>query len=240
VLQRAQGAGVSAIVNICTDKPTLERGLELAQRYPWVYTVASTTPHDIEKEGEALFPLMAHHAKAGNLVAVGETGLDYYYKHSDPQLQRYFLRRYLHLALECELPVVIHCREAFVDLFEMLDVEYITGGRHAPGVLHCFTGTVNEAEEVFKRDWYLSLSGIVTFKKSEILREVAKMAPLNRLLVETDAPYLAPQSRRGYQNEPSYIKETVMTIASVKNIPVEEVMAATTANACHLFGLEIL
>lgn len=237
VLQRAQEAGVGAIINICTDMLTLERGLELANRYSWVYTAASTTPHDVEKEGEALFPLMAYHAKAGHLVAVGETGLDYYYKHSDPQLQKHFLRRYLQLALECRLPVVIHCREAFADLFDVLDADYMEGGRYAPGVLHCFTGTVLEAEEVFKRGWYLSLSGIVTFKKSDILREVAKMAPLDRLLIETDTPYLAPQSKRGSQNEPSLIGETAAVIAAVRSIPVEEVVAATAVNARTLFGI---
>ena len=119
---------------------------------------------------------MEHHARCGDLVAVGETGIDYFHHHSPPDLQKEFLRRYLHLALECRLPVVIHCREAFADFFTILDAEYTVGGKHAPGVLHCFTpGTEAEADdEVIKRGWYLSLSGIVTFKKSDVLRAVAK------------------------------------------------------------------
>lgn len=237
ILARAQGAGVTTVVNICTDGDTLAKGLLLAQQNPWIHTVASTTPHDVESEGEQLFPLMAHHARNGDLVAVGETGLDYHYQHSNPILQKQFLRRYLHLALECHLPVVIHCRDAFADFFEILDAEYVVNQRHAPGVLHCFTGTIQEAEEVIKRGWYLSLSGIVTFKKSGALREVAKMVPLDQLLIETDAPYLAPQGKRGQLNEPSYLPETAAVIATLKGISITELAEATYQNGCRLFNL---
>lgn len=238
ILERAGKNGITDIVNICTDAITLERGLALSKKYPWVHNVAATTPHDVDKEGELLFPLMEKHARNGDLVAVGETGLDYYYEHSPKELQQHFLRRYLHLALECNLPVVIHCREAFKDFFTILDSDYIINGKHAPGVLHCFTGTVEEAEEVIKRNWYLSLSGIVTFKKSTVLREVAKIVPLDRLLIETDAPYLAPQSHRGKTNEPAFLPETAAVIAEVKGITVEDVAKATSANARELFRLK--
>lgn len=238
VILRAKQASLSAIVNICTDAKTLAHGMELAQKHPRIYNVAATTPHDVDQEGELLFPLMAQHAREKKLVAVGETGLDYHYHHSTPETQQKFLRRYLHLALECKLPVVIHCREAFTDFFQILDAEYTTNGKHAPGVLHCFTGTVKEAEEVIKRGWFLSLSGIVTFKKSEELKEVAKIVPLDQLLIETDTPYLAPQSKRGRQNEPSYLPEIAAHIASLRQISTEEVAQATCMNACHLFGFD--
>jgi TatD DNase family protein len=237
VLVRAKTAGLEAIVNICTDALTLERGIELAKKYPWIYNTAATTPHDVEKEGEQMFSGIAQHARSGNLVAIGETGLDYHYNHSAPEIQRHFLKRYLHLALECHLPIVIHCRDAFKDFFEILDAEYLVNNRHAPGVLHCFTGTIEEAQEVLDRGWYLSLSGIVTFKKSEELREVAKMTPLSQLLIETDTPYLAPQGKRGRQNEPSYLPETASLVAKVKNIPLEELAKATVANAMNLFQI---
>jgi len=237
ILERSQQAGVAAIVNICTDDITLERGLLLAKKYPWVYNTAATTPHDVEKEGEILFPLMEKHARQGDLVAIGETGLDYYYHYADPTMQQHFLRRYLQLALETSLPVVIHCREAFKDFFQILDSDYKLNNRHAPGVLHCFTGTANEAESVIERGWFLSLSGIVTFKKSELLREVAKIVPLDQLLIETDAPYLAPQSKRGSINEPAYLLETAAVIAAIKDISIEEIAAATSANARRLFKL---
>ena len=141
----------------------------------------------------------------------------------------------MHLALECELPIVIHCRDAFADFFQIIDEEYPVNKK---GVLHCFTGTLEEAKEVVKRDWYLSLSGIVTFKRSEELREVAKIVPLDQLLIETDTPYLAPQSRRGKQNEPSYLPETAKLIADVKGISLEELAKATANNATELFKLK--
>jgi TatD DNase family protein len=233
MLSRARAAKLDAIVNICTNESSLKNGLELREKYPWVYNVASTTPHDVVADGERLFPLMAHHARNGDLVAVGETGLDYHYYQETKELQKEFLVRYLHLALECQLPVVIHCRDAFADFFEIIDKEY----KGSPGVLHCFTGTVQEAEEVIKRGWYLSLSGIVTFKKSEELRVVAKKVPLDKLLIETDTPYLAPQKHRGKQNEPAFLPETAQLIADVRGIPLAELAASTSSNAKSFFNI---
>ena len=178
---------------------------------------------------------MAHHARNGDLVAVGETGLDYHYTHSKRETQQQFLRRYLALALECNLPVIIHCREAFADLFAILDDAYGS----SKGVLHCFTGTCDEARAVIARGWCLSLSGIVTFKKSEQLRAVAKETPLTQLLIETDTPYLAPQSRRGQPNEPAYLEETAQMIADIKGIPLKEVAEQTRHNAEALFQLNM-
>ncbi len=197
IIARALHAGVGAIVNICIDLASLERGLELSLRYPSIYQAAATHPHDVGQAGETEFPIMAETARKGLLKAIGEIGLDYHYSHSSKEIQQEFLRRYFHLALECRLPVIIHCREAFSDFFSILDQEYCINGRPAPGVLHCFTGNSLEAEEVLKRGWYLSLSGIVTFKKSIELQEIAKEVPLSQLLIETDSPFLAPQKRRG-------------------------------------------
>lgn len=237
ILERAQKANVKAIVNICTGLTNLQRGLELQQRCPWIFNAACTHPHDVEKEGEQVFSIMAQHAKSGQLVAVGETGLDYHYEHSNREIQKTFLRKYLQLALECKLPVIIHCREAFADFFEILDQEYQVNNKYAPGVLHCFSGNLQEAEQVIKRGWYLSLSGIVTFKKSEELREVAKIVPLEQLLIETDSPYLAPQSKRGKTNEPAFLPEVAEAVARAKNLSVAEVAQATSNNACRLFKI---
>lgn len=237
VLQRAQLAGVTQIINICTDLLSLERGLALSKSHPWIHQAAATTPHDVEKEGEEVFHIIANAAKKGLLKAVGETGLDYFYQHSQKSIQKDFLRRYLRLALECDLPVIIHCREAFSDFFEILDEEYRVKGSYGPGVLHCFTGTLAEAYEVLNRGWFLSLSGIVTFKKSIELQEIARQVPLGQLLIETDSPFLAPQTYRGKQNEPAFLKETAGFIASLKQIEVSEVMKTTTSNAQRLFRL---
>lgn len=233
MIARAKEQHVQAIINICTDRLSLEKGLLLAKKYPMVHNAGATTPHDVAKEGEELFPLFQEHAKKKHFVAVGETGLDYFYEHSPKQVQIAFLLKYLQLAVECHLPVIFHCREAFHDLFAITDSEY----KGKPAVLHCFTGTMQEAEGVLKRGWYLSLSGIITFKKSSSLREVAKRVPLDRLLIETDSPYLAPDSKRGKTNEPSYIPEIAAVIAKEKGVTMEEIANATTANARKFFNL---
>jgi len=233
VLARARLAQVSYILNICTDPESLKEGLFLATQHPWIKNAGATTPHDVAEEGEEAFPLFSAAAKGKKLAAVGETGLDYHYAYSPKEIQKQFLKRYLHLAAETHLPVIFHCREAFSDLFSVVDSEYPA---QAPAVLHCFTGTIQEAEQVIKRGWYLSLSGIVTFKKSEPLREVAKMVPLSQLLIETDTPYLAPQSQRGKPNEPSFIPEIAAAIAAAKGIAPEQVALATAENAKRLFS----
>lgn len=234
VIQRAKENHIRNVINICTDQESLEKGIELAERIPWIFNSGATTPHDVEKLGEKDFPVFAKMARTKKLKAVGETGLDYYYEHSNKETQKKFLIKYFHLALETDLPLVIHCREAFEDLFSFANSEY----KSSKAVLHCFTGTMKEAEKVLERNWFLSLSGIVTFKKSEGLREVAKEVPLDQLLIETDSPYLAPQKYRGKKNEPSYLIETLKEIAAVKNMEVSELALITTQNAKRFFSLD--
>ena len=231
ILDRARLAHVSSILNICTDPETLRQGILLSSRHSHIQNAGATTPHDVAIEGDSSFPIFEAAAREGKLRAIGETGLDYHYEHSPKELQQRFLKRYLHLAISTRLPVIFHCREAFRDLFTIVDAEY-----KGSAILHCFTGSVQEAEEVLKRGWYLSLSGIVTFKKSESLRKIAKMVPLSQLLIETDTPYLAPESHRGQPNEPSFLPETAQCIASAKGVSLEEVSSATAENAKQLFG----
>jgi TatD DNase family protein len=229
ILERAKEAGVDRIVNICTCRSTLQEGLKLK-----LTNAGATTPHDVEKDGEADFPIFEEAAKSGLLAAIGETGLDYHYLHSDRKVQQKFLVRYLHLAAETKLPVIFHCREAFTDLFSIADQEY---PKNAPAILHCFTGTKEEAEAVFERGWYLSFSGIITFKKSENLRKITNSAPLKQILIETDTPYLAPQSKRGKQNEPAFILETAHCIATTRGISLESIANHTRENGNKLFPL---
>lgn len=228
ILTRAKQAGISHIVNICTSIPTLERGIALNKKYPWVLNTASTTPHDVDVFGESDFQTMENAAKDGLLAAIGETGLDYYYSHSSVENQKKFLKKYAGLAKKYNLPLVIHCRNAFQDLFSLLENQNNV-------LLHCFTGTLDEAKEVVRRGWMLSLSGIVTFKKSIELQEVAKWMPLENLLIETDAPYLSPQSKRGKTNEPSFLPETAKKIAELKEIPDEIIRNITANNALTFF-----
>jgi len=231
VIARAQNAGVEKIINICTDHKSLEEGLKLAEKNKVIYNTAATTPHDVEKEGETFFPIVE--ASVGKLVAIGETGLDYFYEHSPKKLQQHFLSRYFDLALKVKLPIIFHCRDAFADLFAIADEQY----RGHSAVLHCFTGTLEEARSCLDRGWFISFSGIITFKKSELLREIVKFVPLDRLFIETDAPYLAPQSRRGKQNEPANVVEIAQKIAELKEISLQEVEKVTNQNITQFFAL---
>lgn len=236
VIENAKKNGVEKIINICTDTITLQRGVELEKKYPWIKTAAATTPHDVDTEGDSVFPIIETAAKEKQLIAIGETGLDYYYQHSDKKNQQKFLVKYLHLAMQTHLPVIIHCREAFEDLFSIVSQEY---DKKARLILHCFTGSEKEAEKALQKGFYISLSGIVTFKKSTALQEVAKMVPLSQLLIETDSPYLTPQSQRGKQNEPMFIRETASCIAQLKNLSVEQLAKHTYDNACRVFSLNL-
>lgn len=208
------------------------KGLLLSKRHPWVFNAAATTPHDVDKEGELFFSRVEECAREKKLVAIGETGLDYHYEHSSREKQKEFLIRYFALAVETRLPVIFHCREAFGDLFEIADHYY----KGKPAVLHCFTGTLEEAKGCLERGWHISISGIATFKKSQALRDVAAFVPLKSLFIETDTPYLAPLSKRGKQNEPSFIDETAKVVAEARGIPVEELAEATAENAARFFS----
>lgn len=230
IMDRARHAGVTHVLNICTDLDSLNAGLALKEE--GLLNAGATPPHDVDAEGEKFFGHFMKAARDKKLAAIGETGLDYHYQHSDRKTQQHFLVRYLHLAAELKLPVIFHCREAFQDLFTLVDAEY---PKKAPAVLHCFTGTQEEADGVLQRGWHLSISGIVTFKKSEELRTIAKTVPLKQLLLETDAPYLAPQSKRGKVNEPAYIGETAACLAAVRGELVAEIAHATRENAMRLF-----
>lgn len=230
MLERAEQHQVKAIVNVCTDQHSLDKGLALGKRHRWVFNAAAATPHDVDKIGDTFFPIVARCAREGRLIAIGETGLDYHYEHSPKELQKEHLSRYLELAMETKLPLIFHCREAFEDLFQ------VCKGKHFAAVLHCFTGTLEEAKGCLERGWIVSFSGIVTFKNSVALREVAKYVPLDQMVIETDTPYLAPQSKRGKTNEPCYVVETAEVIAQVKGITTKEVGLATAKSAAQLFS----
>jgi TatD DNase family protein len=232
VVERAKRAGIESIVNICTDMESLSRGLELSAEHDWIFCTAATTPHDVTQEGESFFPHVERAAFQKQLIAIGESGLDFAYEHSPRALQLSFLIRYFELAFRAKLPLVLHCREAFEDLFITADEHY----RHLPALIHCFTGNLEEAKGALDRGWYLSFSGIVTFKNAENLRAVARYVPLDRLLIETDSPYLAPQSHRGLTNEPAWVVEVGEQIAKIKNLSSREVALATKNNAHQFFS----
>ncbi|MGR3973922.1 MAG: TatD family hydrolase [Candidatus Rhabdochlamydia sp.] len=234
VVARAQQSHVDMIVNICTDSTSLRQGLELCLRYPWIVNAAAATPHDVAEIGDHFFQEVSQAAHDELLVAIGETGLDYYSSKAPKDVQEKHLINYLELASQHNLPLIFHCREAFDDLFTITDRR----GEPIQAVLHCFTGTIQEAAECLKRGWLISVSGIVTFKNSKLLQQVIQECPLESLVIETDAPYLAPQSKRGRRNEPSYVIETAQMIADLKQLSLEEVAAVTTNNAHQFFSFQ--
>ncbi|MBM3191965.1 MAG: TatD family deoxyribonuclease [Chlamydiae bacterium] len=233
LIARAQALGVKAIVNICTDQLSAERGLELAKRYEGIYNVGATTPHDVEELGEQDFVFFEKLAEDKKLVAIGETGLDYHYEHSAKPLQQQYLIRYFELATRLNLPIVVHCREAFEDLFALAKDYY----RDRPLLLHCFTGSKEEAKRALDLGWKISFSGIVTFKKSQSLQDVARFVPLEAMLIETDSPYLAPQSKRGQVNEPSFLVETAQYLAELKEVPFNTFASICTQNTLAFFSI---
>lgn len=217
------------IVNIATDIDSLIKGIELKKKYSKIFNTCATTPHDVKGDWvkpEALLPFR------DDIVAIGETGLDYFYEHSPKDLQKQVFITYLKLAKEWNKPVVIHCRDAFSDLFDIMD-NHFAGGR---AILHCFTGTLDEAKEGLKRGYLVSFSGIVTFKKSVELCEVAKEVPLNSMLIETDCPYLAPQPYRGRRNEPMFLEATCAYLARLKEITFDQMALETARNAENIFA----
>ena len=234
ILEKALEANVTDIMDIAVDSDSLEKGKRLQKENssPKILLAAATTPHDLSSPEDPFFPIVKKEAQAGTLSAIGECGLEYFHCPDTKVWQQEVFMRYASLAFEEKLPLIVHCRDAFHTLFSLLKAF----PPELTGVIHCFTGTFDEAVALLDKGWYLSFSGIVTFTKSKDLQDVVKRIPMERILVETDAPYLAPQSKRGKPNEPSFITETVSTIATIKGLSFEEVARITFQNASHLFG----
>ena len=241
VVARARAAGVAAILNVGTGDPhsgSLERAVRVAEKYEGVYAAAGVHPHDArlfdEAVGGRLRELLAGSARA---VAWGEIGLDYHYDHSPREVQREVFGRQLRLAREMSLPVIIHSREADEDTVEILAREW--AGAERGGVMHCFGGGRWMAERALELGFYISFAGNVTFKKAEPLREVARLVPPERLLVETDCPYLAPVPHRGRRNEPAHVADTARFVAELRGTTPEELGRVTSENFSRLFGVEL-
>jgi TatD DNase family protein len=243
VIERARRAGVAAIVNVGTDLVSSRRAVALAQEYPDVYAAVGMHPHDAKKlDGAALAELreLAHHRE---VVAVGEIGLDFYRDLSPRDVQRRAFQAQLAWAAKLAKPVVIHDRDAHDEIMEILS-DWAAGLKNSPlagrlGVLHTFSGDLAMAEEAVALGFYLSISGPVTYKNARRLPDVVGALPLDRLLVETDCPYLAPHPHRGKRNEPANVRLVAERIADLRGVTARELAAATTANAQRLFGFRV-
>ena len=235
LIARAADAGVERLVVVGCGVEASERAVELAQRRPdRVSAAVGVHPHDVEEMSEADFDRIRALAQLPEVVAVGETGLDYHYDHSPRDLQREVFRRFIALGVEVDKPVVVHTREAEADTVEILRE---VGPLAAGGQIHCFTGTMALAGPAVELGWHVSFAGVVTFNNADTLRACAAELPLERLLIETDCPYLTPAPFRGRKNEPLFVPVVAGQIAALRGLSVEAVAAQTTANARRLFRL---
>ena len=233
IVARAEAAGVGRIVTISTRVKQIDGLRAIAERYPNVYFSVGTHPHQADEEdgipAEELIAL-AQHPKA---VAFGEAGLDYFYKHSSPEAQARGFRAHIAAARETGLPLVIHTHEADEDCGRILDEEMEKGAFRA--VLHCYTGGLALAKKAVAHGLYVSFTGILTFRNSQNVRDVAAEIPLDRIMVETDAPFLAPGKYRGKRNEPSFVTETAKALAELRGVSFEEISRQTTENFFRFF-----
>ena len=238
VIARARKAGIDIIVNVGNGdvaRHSHEAAFRIADAYPFIYTTVGVHPHEARLLDERLLAQLvdwSHHPK---VIAWGEIGLDYYYDNSPREAQKEAFRRQLRIARERRLPAVIHTRDAEADTVAILQEEWQDSG--LPGILHCFTGSRWLAEKAIQLGFSISFSGVVTFKKADELRQTAQALPLEALLIETDAPFLAPVPFRGRRNEPAYVVETARALAELRGVSTEAIGQATAANFKRLFKL---
>lgn len=238
-LQRTISAGLKQIVTIATTAESSLACVELAARYPHILSATvGLQPNNLAEGQPGDWDKVVALVDRDRVVALGETGLDRYWDFTPFDHQEDYFARHLALAREKNLPVVIHCREAEADVLRMLKDDY---ERHGPvqGVMHSFTGSLETMRQCVAMGLYISFAGMVTFKKSEELRQVAAEVPLDRLLVETDSPYLAPVPNRGKRNEPAYVEHTARCLAEARQVSLEELAEQTTKNAIKLFNLSL-
>lgn len=240
VVGRARAAGVAAMLNVGTGDPRTDdfaRAVRVAEQYDNVYAAVGVHPHDARLYDDAAENhLVALVESSSKVVAWGEIGLDYYYDHSPREVQRDVFRRQIRKAAELGLPIIIHSRDADDDTVEILRAE--CSYDRFRGVMHCFGGTPAMAEALMAIGFYISFAGNVTFKKAENLRASARVVPLERLLLETDSPFLTPIPHRGKRNEPAYARHTAEFLADLFSVPLSDLARHTTANFARVFGLD--
>lgn len=235
VLSRADMAGVGYIITIGADMASSVRAAGLAEKYGTVYFTPGFHPHDVKDVTEADYVALRELASRKKAVAIGETGLDYHYDLSPRDAQRLHFARQINLAKDIGKPLVIHSREAEKDTIEIMRSE---GAADAGGTMHCFAGGGDMARHALDMGFYISVGGTLTFKKADELRETVKAVPIERILLETDCPYLAPHPLRGKRNEPSYLAYIVDVLAGLKGLSTDDIARITTHNALTLFGVE--
>lgn len=237
VIQRALDAGVETIVCVGDGEVAADshsKAFRLADQYSFIYTTVGVHPHEARLLDVEMYAKLADLSQHPKVIAWGEVGLDYHYDNSPREVQREAFTKQLQIARKRRLPVVVHTREAEADTLAILDREWKDSGRG--GIIHCFTGTREFAEAAIELGFLISFSGVVTFKKAEDLRETAKHLPLDKILIETDSPFLAPVPYRGKRNEPAYVVETARCVADARGIELDEFARLTSENFKRLFS----
>ena len=235
VIHRAREMGVDGIVTVGVNLEDSRKGVALAEQYDTVYASVGVHPHDVKTIDKTTYDQLRNLARSSKVVAYGEIGLDFFRNRSPKDIQVRRFGEQLELAAELELPVIIHDREAHREITEMIEVRKNDRG----GVIHCFSGDYSMAVRCIDMGFYISTPGTVTYKKAEPLREIIKRLPMDRLLIETDCPFLSPEPKRGKRNEPAYVVYTAQQIAQIKALPYEEVERITSRNAKDLFGITL-
>jgi TatD DNase family protein len=237
VLERAQAAGVRTMLAIGTGDgpPDLEAGIRLAEKSPAIYATAGVHPHNAAKTDDSTMPRLRELLRHPRVVGLGEIGLDYHYDVSPRDRQQAVFREQLAIAGEARTPIIIHTREAWEDTMLELRTRWAPTG--LPCVLHCFTGNAAQVREALELDFFVSFAGIVTYPKALDVQEAARLVPLDRLLIETDAPYLAPVPHRGKRNEPAFVAETARKLAELRGEPLEVLASESAANFRRIFGI---
>ncbi|HQR32930.1 MAG TPA: TatD family hydrolase [Blastocatellia bacterium] len=241
VIARARAAGVELMLEIAGSdigKGSLEPGLRLANEHEFIYAAIGLHPHEASLYNTQLEKTLLDCSRHPKVIGWGEIGLDYHYDHSPRDVQRQVFQRQLELAIERRLPVIIHTREAEEDTIAILRQAWAeNGGADIGGIIHCFTSSQALADAALEMGFYISFSGVLTFKTAEELRDVARSVPMERLLIETDCPFLAPIPYRGKRNEPAFVIETAKKLAELKQTSVEEIGRVTSGNFRRLFSL---
>jgi len=234
VIKRAKEAGVEYIVTIGTTVESSRDAVLLADKYDFIYAAIGIHPHETKDILHPAYEVLRHFAQHKKVVAYGEIGLDYYHEHTQRSVQQRKFRDMLHEAKELKLPIIVHDREAHEDTLRILKEDWDPA---LGGVMHCFSGDIEYAKQVMDLGFHISIAGPVTFPKAQALRDVVKQVPIEQLLIETDAPYLAPQQYRGKRNEPAYVRYAAEEIAKVKGLTFDDVARITSFNAMQLFGI---
>lgn len=235
VLKRAEDAGVGFMVNIGSSLKGSRDSVALARQYPFIFATVGLHPHDAKDCSDESFAEIEHLSKEEKVVAIGEVGLDYFRNLSEPEIQRAVFEKFIDLAQRMQLPLVIHSRDAEDDVTSILKNHIAVGLRGV--VVHCFSGTEIFLKKCLDLGFFVSFTCNVTYKKAQKLRDLVSLVPLERMFLETDAPYLSPEGKRGKRNEPAYVVELAYEVARIKNIDFEKVCAQTTKNAKQFFKI---